>query len=59
MLATILTLALALWPFGPASPLNQRHSARYHARRLAHLQQARAQRLAKCHGAGHPSLIHR
>ena len=56
---TLLLLALALWPFTPAHHLNQRHSARYHARRLAHIQQARAQRLAKCHGAGHPSLIHR
>ena len=58
-MTTLLLLALTLWPFGPASPLNQRHSARYHARHLAHIQQARAKVLSHRPAPAHPSLIHR
>ena len=54
-MTTLLLLALALWPYTPG----HRHSRAAHARHLRHLQQARAHRLTKCHGAGHPSLIHR
>lgn len=54
----LVLLLLLLWPFAPARP-GHHHSRAYHAKRLAHLQEARATRLAKSHGAAHPSLIHR
>ena len=59
MLATVLTIALLIWPFAAARPGHHHHSRAYHARHLQHLQEARAHRLAKSHGAAHPSLIHR
>ena len=53
----IILLLLTIWPFTPASKLGHRHSRAAHARHLRHIQESRAKRLAKCHGAAHPSLI--
>ena len=55
---TIILLLLTIWPFTPAHRPGHRHSRAAHARHLRHIQESRAKRLAKCHGAGHPSLIH-
>ena len=55
---TLLLFALLTWPFGHASHLNQNHTRRYHARHLAHLQDARTHRLKHGHHAEHASLIH-
>ena len=57
MLATVLAIALTIWPFTPAHKPGQRHSRAAHARHLRHLQEHRAHRLASRHGAAHPSLI--
>ena len=55
---TLLLLALLTWPFGHTHRLNERHPLRYHARHLAHVQQARAHRLTRRRHAAHASLIH-
>ena len=52
-----LALILLIWPFGHSGP-GHSHSRAAHARHLRHLQESRTHRLNKCHGAGHPSLIH-
>ena len=59
MLATVLALALTIWPFSNASHLNRPHSRAAHARHLAHIQQARHKALAHRHAAPHPSLLTR
>ena len=57
MTATLAHILL-IWPFGHSGP-GHSHSRAAHARHLRHLQESRTHRLNKCHGAGHPSLIHR
>ena len=59
MLTAILTLALAIWPFSPATGPGRSHSRAYHAKHLRHIQAARARRLSHHHAAKHPSLIER
>ena len=54
----LLLLALLTWPFGPSGHLNQKHTRRHYATRLAHIKQARAHRLSHGHHAEHASLIH-